>query len=89
MRKKIRLSELVRQLEDDFDYQYQYNQTLIASKKQLKDDLKVANHTCDILRTKCKAATSEADMWFYMCIYSWGVIGVIIVMMVTNLYHSW
>lgn len=63
-RRKLKLSEQVKQLEDDFVYQYKYNGTLVYEQKEMADSLKQ-------LDKYYNDAVRGCTFWFKAFIATW------------------
>lgn len=68
---KEKLFEQVKRLEDNFDYQYQYNVQLIAEKKKAVSDLYTEKELNAELQNKVARATDCAEVWFWANFISW------------------
>lgn len=71
MSKKVKLSELVAELERDFQYQYNYNTELVRNNGDLTATLKDNEETIRLLRRKYGEAIDKSEKWFTMFVATW------------------
>lgn len=71
---KAKLSELVAKLEDDFEYQYNYNQDVIRDNHHLYAELKGTEKVLSNITKSYVDAQKSANRWCSAFLFTWFLI---------------